>query len=340
MSTVLVARLDSDGDVLLSGPALRAVRRGCDRLLLLCGPRGKAAARLLPGVDEVIVWRCPWVDPEPQPVDPADVGETVARLQEARPEAALVLTSASQSPLPTALLLRMAGVPWVGAISHDYPGSLLDLRHRLPEHGLHEVQRMLSLVEAAGYASAGDPFDNRLAVRRPLPDASHLTGLSPYVVVHPGASVPSRATSSAWLRELVRRLTRLGRQVVVTGGPDEAQLTREVSGDQATDLGGRTSLAELADVLRRATAVVVGNTGPAHLAAAVGAPVVSLFSPVVPVERWKPWGVPCVVLGDQWAACRGTRARACPVPGHPCLEDLAHDDVIAALAALELELSA
>jgi hypothetical protein len=46
------------------------------------------------------------------------------------------------------------------------------------------------------------------------------------------------------------------------------------------------------------------------------------------------------VLGDQWAACRGTRARACPVPGHPCLEDLAHDDVIAALAALELELSA
>ena len=49
-----------------------------------------------------------------------------------------------------------------------------------------------------------------------------------------------------------------------------------------------TSLAELAGVLERAACVVVGNTGPAHLAAAVGTPVVSLFAPVVPAERWAP----------------------------------------------------
>jgi ADP-heptose:LPS heptosyltransferase len=64
---------------------------------------------------------------------------------------------------------------------------------------------------------------------------------------------------------------------------------------------------------------VTGNTGPAHLAAAVGTPVVSLFAPTVPLERWRPWQVRHVVLGDQDAACAASRARQCPVPGHPCL---------------------
>jgi heptosyltransferase-3 len=88
-------------------------------------------------------------------------------------------------------------------------------------------------------------------------------------------------------------------------------------------------------VLAGADAVVVGNTGPAHLAAAVGTPVVSLFAPTVPYEKWRPYGVPCVRLGDQHAACRGSRARQCPVPGHPCLATLTPLDVLGALADLE-----
>ena len=70
-------------------------------------------------------------------------------------------------------------------------------------------------------------------------------------------------------------------------------------------------------MLRRADVVVVGNTGPAHLAAAVGTPVVSLFAPVVPAERWRPWSVPHVLLGDQSAGCALSRARTCPVAGSP-----------------------
>ena len=205
MTTVLVTRLDSDGDVLLTGPALRAVAAGADRVVLLAGPKGAAAARLLPGVDEVLVWRCPWIDGDPQPVDPDDVTALVARLRAVGADRALVFGSFHQSPLPTALVLRLAGVPWVGAVSEDYPGSLLDLRHRLPETGLHEVERQLSLAEAAGYAlPAGD--DGRLAVRAPLPDVSAVVGDGPYVVVHPGracrrGSRPPpgrRASSSSW----------------------------------------------------------------------------------------------------------------------------------------------
>jgi heptosyltransferase III len=61
---------------------------------------------------------------------------------------------------------------------------------------------------------------------------------------------------------------------------------------------------------------------------------VSLFSPVVPAERWAPFGVPTVVLGDQHAACRDTRARECPVAGHPCLSSVAPSEVTAAVVAL------
>jgi ADP-heptose:LPS heptosyltransferase len=100
------------------------------------------------------------------------------------------------------------------------------------------------------------------------------------------------------------------------------------------DLGGRTSLAELSGVLAGADAVVVGNTGPAHLAAAVGTPVVSLFAPVVPAARWAPYRVPSVLLGDQDAPCRLTRATVCPVPGHPCLDGVTGTDVVVAVEKL------
>jgi ADP-heptose:LPS heptosyltransferase len=87
-------------------------------------------------------------------------------------------------------------------------------------------------------------------------------------------------------------------------------------------------------VLAGAACLVAGNTGPAHLSAAVGTPVVCLFSPVVPAERWRPWQVPHVLLGDQHAPCRGTRARECPVPGHPCLGTVSPTQVADAVRRL------
>ena len=334
MSTTVVVRLDSDGDVLLAGPAVRAVAASGDRVVLLVGPQGAAAARLLPGVDEVLVWSCPWILADPAPVDPGDIAEVVDQLRARRVDRALVLTSFHQSPLPTALVLRLAGVAWVGAVSEDYPGSLLDLRLRLPDAGLHEAQRQLRLAEAAGFAlPPGD--DGGLAVRRPLPDVGGLVGDEPYLVVHPGASVPARAPGVPWATDLVAALAERGRRVLVTGGPGETALTAAVAGTSgALDLGGATTLAQLAAVLDGADAVVVGNTGPAHLAAAVGTPVVSLFAPVVPAERWRPWRVPHALLGDQEAPCALSRAKTCPVPGHPCLDDVPVEHVLAAVQAL------
>jgi ADP-heptose:LPS heptosyltransferase len=304
----LAVRLDNAGDVLLTGPALRAVAGAGAEVTLWCGRHGAAAAQLLPGVAHVVVCSAPWVEFAPDPVDPAGVQGLVDRVAKGGYDEAIVFTSFHQSPLPTALLLQLAGVRTVSAISEDYPGALLTLRHRVDED-LHEVERNLSLVVS-------------------------LTGSAPYVVMHPGVSVPARAWSPRRCAAAVDLLSEAGWRVVVTGAPAERGLTRFVAGSAGVDLGGRTGLAELAAVIAGADAVVVGNTGPAHLAAAVGTPVVSLFAPVVPAHRWRPYGVASVLLGDQDAPCRGTRARECPVAGHPCLDGVGPVAVLDAVDAL------
>jgi ADP-heptose:LPS heptosyltransferase len=327
MTHVLVARMDSEGDVLLAGPAVRAAAHHAERVTLLCGPRGRAAAELLPGVDEVIVHHASWIDAEPEPVDREATGELVASLSARSVDQAAILTSFHQSPLPLALLLRLAGVAEIAAISVDYPGSLLD--HRLPDPGdVHEVRRGLAVVAALGLTPApGD--EGALAVRR----VARWADPGPYVVVHPGASVPARAWSPERNAALVQALVLAGRRVLVTGGPAETGLTQVVAGEHGVDLGGATSMAELAEVLAGADCVVVGNTGPAHLAAAVGTPVVSLFAPTVPAARWRPWHVPHELLHVE-VPCAGCRARACPVPGHPCLEGVGIGEVVAAVGRL------
>ncbi len=331
-SRVLVCRTDSDGDVLLAGPAVAAVAAAGHEVHVLTSSQGAAAARLLPGVASVLVTHAPWSGYRAAGVEPGHLSALVHEVRDLAVDAAVVLCSFHQSPLPLALLLKTAGVPFVAAPSTDYPGSLLDLR--LPgvadDDPRHEVERGVDTVVAAGVAVR--PARPRLAVvAEPAPTS---LPRGPFVVVHPGASVPARAPRPDDAAAHVRALVDVGRTVVVTGAPGERELTAAVAADLALDLGGRTTLGGLAAVLAAADAVVVGNTGPAHLAAAVGTPVVSLFSPVVPQRWWAPWGVPVVLLGDQSAGCAGTRARECPVAGHPCLSTIAPADVVAAVDRL------
>jgi len=342
---LLVARLDSMGDVLVSGPAIRAVAAAADQLTLLAGPLGEAAGRLLPGVDEVLVWSCPWIANPAPPVLPADLGGLVERLARLRLDEAVILTSFHQSPLPTALLLRLAGVPRIVASCEDYAGSLLDLRLPVAGDG-PEPERMLAIVRAAGFElPPGD--DGKLAVRRPpAPVGQPPAPQSRYLVVHPGVTAAARAYPAERWAESIRLLNDAGWPVLVTGSKDERELTAGIvaaaraglprRGDRPAllDLAGALDLAELARLLAGACVALAANTGPAHLAASVGTPVVSLFSPVVPATRWAPYGVPVALLGDQHAACRDTRRTACPVPGHPCLTGVEPAQVARAVECL------
>ncbi|MCU1497805.1 MAG: glycosyltransferase family 9 protein [Acidimicrobiales bacterium] len=321
-----MVRLDGTGDVLLAGPAVRAVAAVADRVTFISGAAGAEAARLLPGVDEVDVFEAPWVALAPRPVDPGAVAAVVARWLHRRIDAAVVLTSAHQSPLPTALLLKLAGVARVAGASSDHPGSLLDVRLRTRTG--HEVERNLALVGACGY-----PAPSSTALQIDLPPASAPPTPAGAVVVHPGASVPARALPPAATNQLVAALLRHDVPVVLTGAAAETAPVRAAApAGPLIDLGGRTDLAQLAVVMARCGAVVVGNTGPAHLAAALDVPIVSVFAPTVPAPQWGPWSASAELLGRLAVPCAGCRARACPFPGQPCTAEVDGAALLAAVA--------
>jgi ADP-heptose:LPS heptosyltransferase len=335
---LLAVRPDGMGDVLLTGPAIRAMAASGRDVTFAAGPAGRAAAALLPGVKRVVEWHVPWIDPQPGPTGQASVRRATRLLRRVLAADAVIFTSFHQSPLPAALVLRMAGVSRISAISDDYPGSLLDVRHRMTAD-IPEAERNLSLARAAGFGlPPGD--SGALAITHDLPECRGLTGPGPYIVVHPGASVPARRPSSGQAAAIIAALAAAGHRVLMTGSAAEGTEADRIAAACGTarpgvlNLAGRTSLPMLAAVLAGAQVVVVPNTGAAHLAAAVGTPVVSLFAPVVPAARWAPYGVPAIVLGDQQAACAGSRARHCPVSGHPCLNGIDPGQVVAAVQVL------
>jgi ADP-heptose:LPS heptosyltransferase len=220
---------------------------------------------------------------------------------------------------------------------------LLDVRHAVPQ-GLHEVTRARSLARACGFP--GDPDDDG-RLRLDLPPAPTAGPRAPGprpVVVHPGASAPARTWTERCWAGVVGELTRRGHRVFVTGVAGEAPLVDRVadggrSPGRALALAGRLDVGGLARLLRGSSTLVTGNTGPAHVAAAVDTPVVSVFPPTVPVERWRPWGVPHLVLGDQDIDCAGCRARVCPRPDRP-MACLRHLDPPAVADAAELLIAA
>lgn len=329
MKRVLAVRQDNNGDVLLAGPAVRAIAADAE-VTVLCGPSGAAAAQTLPGVARTIVREAAWIEANPKPLQPEHVDDFVETLRQELFDEAVIFTSFHQSPLPLALLLRMAGVPRIGAISEDYPGSLLDVRHRVDDD-IHEVERALSLVRAMGYdLPPGD--DGRLRMQDP---DSRDFRFGPYVVVHPGCTVPARAWYPQANAALVTRLCGAGHKVVVTGSASERDLAnRTVAHSQAIDMSGKTTFRQFALIIKHAACVVTGNTSAAHIAAAMGTPVVSIFPPTVPASRFRPWMVKHVLLGDQNIACAGCRSRVCPIPGQPCLSSVTVDQVYNAILSL------
>jgi ADP-heptose:LPS heptosyltransferase len=326
---ILVVRLDNMGDVVLAGPAVAALAE-IAAVDVLCSAVGRPAARLLPGVDDTVLFESPWIRSPAPPVDRADCDDLVDELAGRGYDAAAILGSSHQSPLPTALLLRFAGIREIAAVSRDYGGALLD--HRLRgDPDVHEVRRGLLVAGALGARTDDRPLALRMPGPRPVSAGR--------VVVHPGSSAPARTLSVDRWADAVRALARRGADVVVTGVRDEAMrcVTVARAGGAPVRTFDRTDLAGLANLLSSAEVVVSGNTGPMHVAAAVGRPIVAVFPPTVPATRWAPWMVPHLLLGRQDVACSGCRASVCPLEQQWCVSDVDGEVVANAVEALRGE---
>src|SRR5690349_8405556 len=160
---IVAIRLDNIGDVLMLGPALRAVKESSPgaRLTLLGTPSGTTAAPLLPWIDGVMVWRQVWQDVGGHiPFDPAREQAQVAELAARGFDAALVFTSFSQTPHVPGYVCYLAGIPLRAGESKEFGGAALSTELRGAPDRIHQVERNLRLVEQLGFVA----HDRRLLV--------------------------------------------------------------------------------------------------------------------------------------------------------------------------------
>ncbi len=343
---LLCVRLDALGDVLMTTPALKALRAGrADRrLTLLTSPAGAAAARLVPEVDEVIVYEAPWMKATAPRADSAADHAMIARLRQERFAGAVIFTVYSQNPLPAAMLCQLADIPLRLAHCRENPYQLLTdwLTEPEPERlARHEVRRQLDLVASIGCRTD----DERLSLK--VPPAANVSvrrllrtlGLHHrrWVVIHAGGTAPSRRYPAAGFAEAGARLAAAtGCTLLFTGTQAEAALIEDIRGALRTpshSLAGRLELDELAALIARAPLLISNNTGPVHMAAATGTPVVDLYALTNPQHT--PWGVAHRVLSHD-VPCKNCYKSVCPQGHHHCLTRVEPQEVVtAALALLE-----
>ncbi len=341
---VLCIRLDNMGDVLMTTPAMRALKQACPgrSLTLLTSPAGAALAPFLPEIDEVIVFDAPWIKNDRD--DPVAEAGLIQRLSQAQFDAAVIFTVYSQSPLPAALMCRLAGIPLVLAHCRENPYRLLSDWERETEPAQsvrHEVRRQLDLVELIG-ASCRDPrlaFVTRSDDRRSLHEKLAATaGMSAdaWIVAHCGASAPSRRYPAGQFAQALTQMGSRAGTVILTGDTKEKSLTRQISqlcGHEVpiVDLAGALSLGEFACLIEDAALLLSNNTGPVHLAAALGTPVVDLYALTNPQHT--PWMVPHRLLFHD-VPCKYCYRSVCPELSHDCLRKVSPESVCDAVLEL------
>lgn len=339
---VLCVRLDNMGDVLMTTPAMRALKHGGRprRVTLLASAAGQALAPFLPDVDEVIRYDAAWVK-NGSAGNRQDL-EAIERIRACGAQAAVIFTVYSQSPLPAALLCHLAGIDRVLAHCRENPYRLVShwVRETEPEQRLrHEVQRQLDLVAAVG-ARADDTrmafrlrAEDHAGLRRKLA-AAGVDEEAGWIAVHGGATAPSRRYPPALLAQAVAGLRQQGRRILLLGAdaekPLNARLRREC-GAGGADLAGQLTLGELGAAIARSAVLVCNNSGPAHIAAALGTPVVDLYALTNPQHT--PWQTPNRVL-YQDVPCRNCYRSVCPQGHHACLAGVEPQRVVRAVDEL------
>jgi lipopolysaccharide heptosyltransferase II len=340
---LLCVRLDSAGDVLMTTPALNALKEAVPgrHLTLLTSPSGARAARLVPALDEVIEFEAPWM--KPPRADVANDRALINRLAGGGYDGAVVFTVFSQNPLPAAYLVYLAGVP--ACLAHCRENAYHLLSDRLPDpephqRVRHEVRRQLDLVAAIGAVPKSESLTLSIPTAARRRAAAALATLriprdGPLVVAHVGATAPSRRYPPQRFAEALDLLVAEQRaRVVLTGDASEVALVEVVRASMRTSaytLAGCLDFAEVCAVIEAADVLVSNNTAPVHIAGAVGTPVVDLYALTNP--QHVPWRVPHRVLYRD-VPCRYCYKSVCPARHHDCLAQVAPAEVADAVRGL------
>jgi heptosyltransferase I len=308
---IAIVKLSSLGDVIHALPVARALRRALPEaeLTWVVEAREHAILRDHPDLDGVIAvdtrrWRRLVRRPAGLRAVAGEVGAVRQRLRAARFDAAIdlqgliksgVLTAATRAPVRIGLAATHCRERWSARFTN--------CRVTPPPGAVHVVEQYLSLLTPLGIAAAPAGFHVpvRLAADRRMEDLLLEHGVKRtdrLVAVNPGAGRADKRWPTARFAAVADRLaTEAGARILLLWGPNEAPLAREIRDALSARvlLAPPTDLDELVGLLRRAALVIAGDTGPLHLAAALGAPCLGLFGPTR-AARNGPYGPACRAL--------------------------------------------
>jgi lipopolysaccharide heptosyltransferase II len=242
----------------------------------------------------------------------------------------VIFTTFSQSPLPAALFTWMAGIPLRLAHCRENPYQLLTHWVLETDHFelptiRHEVRRQLDLVEAIGCRTTNDHLSLCVPASaceriKELLTQFQLDQTKPWVVLHPGATAPSRRYPPEGFAEVAQTLaSEYQFQIVFTGTEAEIELVemiRTTVAAQTISLAGKLDMDGLSALISIAPVLVSNNTGPAHIAAALNTPIVDLYALTNPQHT--PWNVPHRTLYHD-VPCKYCYKSVCPMGHHNCL---------------------
>jgi len=339
---ILMIKLSAIGDVVHTLPSLAALRRLYPRAHITWVIE-EAAADLVTGhpcLDRVLVsHRKRWQ----KELRPGSFMKSLAELRSFRRDLRsrpYDLVIDFHGLFKSALLAGMSGGKRILGYKSLQEGSGLFYTEKIPEDmNKHAVDRYLDFVAHLGRLQGQEPTAGPPEFLIPWDDTNrrNVTALlrenelregEAFVAVNPVALWKTklwREDRFAMLSDLI--VTEAGLPVLITGSRNEqpyaAAITGRSKSGHVIDITGKTSLKDLACLYRQATLVVTTDSGPMHIAAAVGTPVVALFGPTDP-RRTGPYGALHTVVHKEMA-CRPCFRKECPTGG--CMEDITVDEV-------------
>jgi lipopolysaccharide heptosyltransferase I len=347
---ILIVKLSAIGDVIHTLPALTALRRHfpdaqIDWLV------ESAAADLVQGhaaLSRVLIWRrrefVHFLKAGRLPSAVRLFSSLLLQLRDTRYDLILDFQALLKSSLWIFLARGRRKAGFGQGMEHSEKSHLF-LNERIPviSMEIHALDRGLSLLQALGISDPQILYDLPIgkkdaaaAQQLLLEDGVQLD--QPLVAMNPVAKWPTKLWTANRFEALAERLLEKGFQVVFTGSKEDRALIEEMAGKLGSSvirLEGRTSLKILAAVYRSASVVVATDTGPMHLAAAVGTPVVALFGPTAP-WRTGPYGQGHVVLraGVSCSPCFSRSCKTAEFEPMACMNRITVEQVVEAVARL------
>jgi len=287
-SKILLVRNDRFGEFLLNIPSFRALKETFSQARIICvvDSSVRDLAESIPFIDEVIEW--------------SRLKHTLAQkfrfinlLKSKKIDIAIMLNPSKDFNI----LTYLSGIPIRAGYDRKW-GFLLT--HKIKDEKYlgekHEIEYNLELVSLLGARtldkSLSLTIDDRI-INGLLKDAG-IENYDNLVAIHPWTSDPVKQWPIENFQELARELLKnLNLKVIIIGGPDELSRSRQFFanlGRELINLTGRTTLKQLAALLKKCKLLISGDSGPVHLASCVGAPVVAIFRSDMPQKCAVRWG--------------------------------------------------